>query len=143
MRRGRAQILEWLTRQGARRVDEAMAARLRAEFPEVSASTLRKALRESGLPLDPLVEGVRQETPEDLERTLLALAAEYEQGDAARRAGVRALVLTARRHTELAARRKPKDEELLWLRTWLENPLVFPAWARLRRRACSGRGDAV
>lgn len=143
MRRGRAQILEWLTRQGARRVDEAMAARLRAEFPEVSASTLRKALRESGLPLDPLVEGVRQETPEDLERTLLALAAEYEQGDAARRAGVRALVLTARRHTELAARRKPKDEELLWLRTWLENPLVFPAWVRLRRRACSGGGDAV
>ncbi len=143
MRRRRAEILEWLERQGARRVDEALAARLRAEFPEVSESTLRRALRESGLPLDPLVEGVRQDTREDLERTLLALAGEYERGDAARRAQVRALVLTARRHTELAARRKAKDEELLWLRTWLDNPLVFPAWARLRRRACSGRSDAV
>lgn len=143
MRRGRAQIHEWLAQQGAKRVDEALAARMHAEFPEVSETTLRRALRECGLPLDPLVEGVRQETPEDLERTLLALAAEYEQGDAVRRTQVRGLVLTARRHAELAARRKPKDEELLWLRTWLENPLVFPAWARLRRRACSGRGDAV
>lgn len=143
MRRGRAEILAWLARQGAGRVDEALAARLRAEFAEVSEATVRRALRDSGLDLDPLVEGVRQETLEQLERTLLRLAAEYEQGDAERRARVRALVLTARRHTELAARRKPKQEELLWLRTWLENPLVFPAWARLRRRACSGGGDAV
>ncbi len=143
MRRGRAEILAWLRSQGVKRVDEALAARLRAEFAGVSESTIRRALRESGLELDPLVEGVRQDTLEDLERTLLALAAEYEQGGAARRAQVRALVLTARRHTELAARRKPKDEELLWLRTWLENPRVFPAWARLRRRACSGRADAV
>lgn len=90
-----------------------------------------------------MVEGVRQETPAELERTLLALAAEYEKGGAARRAQVRALVLEARRHMELAARRKPKEEELLWLRTWLENPLVFPIWARLRRRACPGRADAV
>lgn len=143
MRRGRAEIREWLRTQGASRVDEALAARLRAEFPEVSDTTLRRALRESGLELAPVVEGVRQDSPAELERTLLALAAEYERGDAERRAQVRALVLTARRHTELAARRKPKDEELLWLRTWLENPLVFSAWARLRRRACSGGGDAV
>jgi hypothetical protein len=143
MRRGRAEILGWLRSQGAPRVDEALAARLRAEFAGISESTIRRALRESGLDLDPMVEGVRQDTLEDLERTLLALAAEYERGDAARRGQVRALVLTARRHTELAARRKPKHEELLWLRTWLENPLVFPAWARLRRRACPGRADAV
>lgn len=143
MRRGRAEIREWLEKQGARRVDEALAARLRAELPEISETTVRRALRESGLELDPLVEGVRQDSPASLERTLLALAAEYERSDAPRRAQARALVLTARRHAELAARRKPKDEELLWLRTWLDNPLVFPAWARLRRRACSGGGDAV
>jgi hypothetical protein len=116
---------------------------LREEFPEISPTTVRRALLESGLELDPLVEGVRQDTLADLERTLLALAAEYEHGGAAHRAHVRALVLEARRHAALAARRKPKDEELLWLKTWLENPLVFPAWARLRRRACSGRADAV
>ncbi|MGQ9918649.1 MAG: hypothetical protein ACUVS7_14645, partial [Bryobacteraceae bacterium] len=143
MRRGKAEILAWLERQEARCVDEALAAKLRAEFRDVSEATVRRALRESGLPLDPLVEGVRQDTLDHLERTLTALAAEYEQGDAARRAQVRAVVLSARRHTELAARRKPKDEELLWLRTWLENPVLFPAWVRLRRRACSGRSDAV
>jgi len=143
MRRGRAEILAWLERQGARRVDEALAAKLREEFSGVSEATLRRALRESGLELDPLVEGVRQDTLDQLERTLTALAAEYEQGDAARRAQARTLVLTARRHTELAARRRPKEEELLWLRTWLENPPAFRVWVRLRRRACSSGGDAV
>jgi hypothetical protein len=78
MRRGRAEILAWLRSQGAKRVDEALAARLRAEFAGVSESTIRRALRESGLELDPVVEGVRQDTLEDLERTLMALAAEYE-----------------------------------------------------------------
>ncbi len=143
MRRGRAEILAWLERQGARRVDEALAARLRAEFAGVSETTLRRALRESGLELDPVVEGVRQDSLDELERTLLALAAEYERGDPRRRRSVRELVLTAKRHAELASRKKPKDEELLWLRTWLENPLVFAPWARLRRRACQSGGDAV
>lgn len=143
MRRGRAEILAWLERQGARRVDEALAARLREEFAEVSEATIRRALRESGMELDALVEGVRQDTLDHLERTLTALASEYERGDPARRAQVRQLVLTARRHTELVARKRPKAEELLWLRTWLENPPAFPTWVRLRRRACSSGGDAV
>jgi hypothetical protein len=143
MRKRRAEILAWLRSQGASRVDEALAARLREAFPGVSATTLRRALLESGLELDPLIEGVRQDSLDHLERTLLALAREYERGDAARRAAVRQLVITARDHARLASRRKPKDEELLWLRTWLENPPVFADWVRLRRRACQRGGDAV
>lgn len=143
MRRRRAEILAWLRSQGAVRVDEALAARLREAFPDVSGQTIRRALLESGLELDPLVEGVRQDTLDHLERTLLALAREYERADAPRRAQIRQLVLTARDHARLAARRRPKDEELLWMRTWLENPLVFETWVKLRRRACSGRADAV
>ncbi|MCX7603763.1 MAG: hypothetical protein N2036_06785 [Bryobacteraceae bacterium] len=143
MPRRRAEILAWLRSRGASRVDEALAAELRGAFPDASDSTIRRALLESGLELDPLVEGVRQDTLDHLERTLLALAREYERSAAERRARIRQIVLTAREHARLASRRKPKDEELLWLRTWLENPLVFETWVKLRRRACSGRADAV
>lgn len=143
MRRRRAEILEWLRSRGAGRVDEALAAQLREAFPGVSEATVRRALLESGLELDPLVEGVRQDTLENLERTLLALAREYERAEPARRARIRQLVQTARDHARLASRRKPKDEELLWLRTWLENPLVFETWVKLRRRACLDRSDAL
>lgn len=124
-------------------VDEAFDARFAAEFPDLSPRLRHKVLIESGLALTPLVEGVRQDANEHLDRTLTALAAEYESGDAARRAAVRALVLESRRHTELAARHKPKDEEMLLLRTWLENPLIFSAWLRLRRRACQRPPDAM
>jgi hypothetical protein len=38
-------------------------------------------------------------------------------------------VITARDH----AKWTHKDENLLWLTTWLENPPLFPAWSRLRK----------
>jgi hypothetical protein len=104
---------------------------------------LRAALLECGLALAPLVEGVRQDSLENLERTLVALGAEYAAGDAARRKQVRAVVIEARRHAALASRRKPKGEELLWLRTWLENPPLFAEWVDLRRRACAEQEHAV
>jgi len=139
----KVQILEWLHSQNVNRVDAAVEARALALFGGVSARTLRAAFIESRLPLDPLVEGVRQDTPEHLARTLRALAKEYESGDSGRRGQVRALVKSARQHAAFAARRKPKDEDLLWLRTWLENPLVFAAWLTIRRRACGSPEDAI
>lgn len=139
----KARIIEWLRGQNAGRVDEALAWRAAAAMGGVSGRTLRAALQASGLRLDVMVEGVRQDTLENLERTLLALAAEYEAGDAERRRRVRAVVKEARSHAALAARRKPKDEELLWLRTWLENPPLFAEWVELRRRACTDREHAV
>ncbi|MGD0578793.1 MAG: hypothetical protein ABSC08_07685, partial [Bryobacteraceae bacterium] len=115
-------------------------------FPDCSEETRRAALLESGLALDPLVEGVRQENYEHLESTLNALLQEYqaakESGNAPRRQTVRALVIRAKDHAELAAhnrkthdeKRAEKIEMTVWLRTWLENPPVFPAWAALRKR---------
>lgn len=139
----KAQIIEWLQKQGARTIDAGLAARAAAQFAGVSPRTLRTAVLESGLTLDPMVEGVRQDSLENLERTLLVLAEIYQAGDAERRRQVRAMVIAARQHAVYASRRKPKEEQLLWLRTWLENPPLFADWLDLRRRACAGRDHAL
>ena len=90
--------------------------------------------RDADVPLAPMVEGVRQEVLEGLERTLRALLNEYEAGDAARRVAVRRLVIEAKDHAKLAARKNPaKQEMILWMLTWLENPPLFPAWLKLRK----------
>ncbi len=139
-------IRAWLGERGWDRVTEPRAGELSAAFPDCSEETRRAALRESGLALDPLVEGVRQESYERLESTLSALLHEYEaakeSGNAPRCQAVRALVIRAKNHAELAAhnpkthdeKRAEKREMAAWLRTWLENPPVFPSWAGLRKR---------
>ena len=113
----------------------------------VSDSYLRGLLRSSGLPLDPVVEGVRQDSFEGLGRTLLALAREYERareaGDQGRAARCRRAVLTGKEHARLAARRPgipperkaQKEEMASWMLVWLENPAIFPAWLSLREKA--------
>lgn len=136
----------WLQSRSLSLIDEPLAFALAAELPEVSPKLLRLALIESGVAMTPLVEGVRQETFEELERTLLALGAEYEAGDAGRRKQVRALVITARQHAAWVMRnphcaqshRAEKEEMVLWLRTWLENPPLFSSWLGLRKRAAGG-----
>ncbi len=98
----------------------------------VSNSYLRKLLRESGAPLHSLVEGVRQDDFDQLERTLLALLADYEGSDDP--GAVRKLVIEAREHAGFALKKHPeKAEMILWMRTWLENPGIFPQWLKLRR----------
>ncbi|MBS1827481.1 MAG: hypothetical protein JST93_19355 [Acidobacteria bacterium] len=122
-------------------IDESTARNLRAELPKMSDRMFRNLLRECGLPLAPLVEGVRQDDFHDLERTLLLLAQEYDQAGAARRKQVRAAVIEAKNHAKLAAanekvspeKRLEKEEMVLWMLTWLENPSIFELWAPLRR----------
>jgi hypothetical protein len=116
----------------------------------VSEAYLRNLLRSSGLPLDPVVEGVRQDSLDELERTLLALAHEYRRaidaGDQDRAARCRRAVLTGKEHARLAARRaagsKPerqaqKEEMASWMLVWLENPYIFPTWMGLRKKVSS------
>ncbi len=116
----------------------------------VSDSYLRHLLRSSGIPLDPVVEGVRQDSLEALERTLLALAEAYSQaiqcGDKGRTALCREAVITGREHARLATSRagapaelKARKEEMAsWMLVWLENPAIFPAWLALRKKAVAG-----
>jgi len=135
----RTDLLRWLERENPPRIGEKEWAMLRMELGPVSGSHLRRLLRESGVPLSPLVEGVRQETFEALESSLMNLLAEYERGDLAARTSVRRLVIEAKDHARWVARkperRAEKEEMTLWMLTWLENPPLFPQWVRLRRQA--------
>lgn len=126
----RARLAAWIEQNKPSRIGREEFQRLVEELGPITESYLRKLLRDTGVPLTPMVDGVRQSNLEELESTLLALLAEYESGDAAYRLAVRKLVITAKDH----ARWRHKAENALWLTTWLENPALFPAWARLRRQ---------
>jgi hypothetical protein len=145
----KARLAGYLRRQALERITEANWAAIQAGFPDASTDYLRRLLRDSGLPLAPLVEGVRQSTLADLERTLLALELEYATAtvaeDRTRAAACRALAIEARDHARWAARRTAdparraeKEEALTWLQTWLEYPPAFPTWVTLRKRVLSG-----
>jgi hypothetical protein len=135
-----ARLREALQRRAAVIVDEALWSELRSELAPISGEYLRRLLRQSGVPLAPLVEGVRQDTLEDLERTLLALQREYEAADEPGRTASRREVIAAKDRARWALRRLPhpdprrdlKQEMTLWMLTWLENPAIFPAWLTLR-----------
>jgi hypothetical protein len=135
----RTDLLRWLERERPARIGEREWAMLHVELAPVSGSYLRRLLRASGVPLSPLVEGVRQETFEALESSLLNMLQEYEHGDAALHASIRRLVIEAKDHARWAARnpekRAEKEEMALWMLTWLENPPLFPQWVKLRREA--------
>ena len=108
------------------------------ELAPVSDSYLRQLLRDSGIPLHPLIEGVCQDTFENLERTLLQLETQYESGDAAARKACRDLVIRAKDHARFARAKMPEKEEMiLWMLTWLENPPAFPIWLALRKQHTS------
>jgi hypothetical protein len=133
------ELAEWIGRTAPNQIGEPEWQTLLSLLAPISESYLRRRLRESGVPLTPLVEGVRQESFDALESSLLRLFTEYEQADAARRLLVRRVVIAAKDHARLAgrieAKRAEKEEMALWMLTWLENPPVFPEWVRLRRAA--------
>lgn len=142
-RKKRQRLLESLEALGVRRVGVAEFAALARELAPVSEDYLRELLRATGIPLDAMVEGVRQDSLDELDRTLLGLLAEYEAGDAARRRQVRGLVIVAKDHARLAAgrleggKRAGREEMILRMLTWLENPGVFRDWLQLRNARLS------
>jgi hypothetical protein len=134
----RAKLGQWLTERRIERAGELEWREMLTALAPISESYLRKLLRGSGVSLAPMVEGVVQSSLVDLERTLLALANEYEAG--AR--DVRRIVITAKDHARFALKKfKPDDpkigerqEMFLWMMTWLENPALFPVWLAMRKR---------
>ncbi len=140
-RQRRAEVEAYLQRRAAAGIGDAEFADLLLLLRPISEHDLRKLLRDSEFPISPFCEGVRQDNLDQLERTLTALAGEYDASDAARTKTIRREVITAKDHARFAgrrakddARRAEKEEMVRWLLVWLENPPVFPAWVKLRRR---------
>jgi hypothetical protein len=133
-----AELARWLDAHRPECIGEPEFARLREALGPISESYLRKLLRSCGTPLDIMIDGVRQGTLDELEASLRGLWEAYEHGGPSRRAAVRRLVITAKDHARLAARiptkRAEKEEMILWMTVWLENPPVFQEWLRVRRK---------
>lgn len=121
-----------------------MAEEIRQAISPVAANRLRHLLRESGVPLAPLVEGVRQDSAEALERTLCALSGVYETGTLEERSHCRGEVIEARQHALWAMAklegdaRRQREEMRAAMLVWLENPGLFPTWVAARRRLRDG-----
>lgn len=142
----RLRLAEYLAARPSGPVTEEEFARLAELLAPVSLGYLRRLLRQSGVPLEPLVEGVRQESAGQLHRSLLALEREYrrarESGDRARQQLCRRLVIEAKDHARWALRRMKepsaartwREEAIEWMRVWLEDPALFPLWSELRLR---------
>jgi cell pole-organizing protein PopZ len=133
-------LQQWLDQRQPQLVSEELAEEIGQAIGPLTASRLKHLLRESGIPLAPLVEGVRQESPEALERTLRSLSELYETGTLDERRRCREEVVQARQHAlwalaklEGESRREREDMRATML-IWLENPALFRAWADARRR---------
>jgi hypothetical protein len=125
----RTELSRWLEAQRPAQVGVAEWKTLQTDLAPISPGYLRKLVRASGVPLHPLVEGVRQEDLESLERTLLALLGEE-------RRAARTLIIEAKDHAKWASKKHPeKAEMILWMLTWLENPGIFPEWLAIRKHA--------
>jgi hypothetical protein len=132
-------LLEYLARTRPATIAAPEWNEIARELAPVSESYLRDLLRGCGVPLHPLIEGVRQDSLENLERTLRQLLAQYESADPATRRTCRDLVIRAKDHARFSQRTKPEKEEMvLWMITWLENPAAFPLWLSLRKRRLAG-----
>lgn len=147
----RSELEHWIAARKPESIGPPEYNELKSFLEPISESYLRRLLREAGVPLDPIIEGVRQGSFDELQESLERLLAIYEAGDLPRKKSVRAVVITAKDHARLAAhakgatpeRRMEKEEMLLWLLTWLENPGVFPEWVRLRRAAWEAEAQHV
>src|SRR5215472_3335488 len=121
----RHELARWLERERPGMIGEREWDDLRTQLAPVSESHLRHLLRDSGVPLAPLVEGVRQESLDALETSLLRMLNEYETSCRDRRVLVRRLVMSAKDHARWAMRneqkRAEKEEMILWMTTWLES----------------------
>jgi hypothetical protein len=123
---------------------------LRRELAPVSDSYLRRLLRESGIPVAQPYAGVRQGSFEELVQSLVEMEQVYrtamDAGDRERARFCRRVVIQAKDHARMAARRsEARREEKLemarWMLVWLENPAIFETWARLRLRGNGIRAD--
>lgn len=112
---------------------------LRSELPGIAESSLREWLHDAGLPVEQPFRGLRTKSLAELEDSLLAMTEAYER-DVTTRKTCREIVIAAKERARFASRnpkveeakRLLKEEMVHWMLVWLDDPAMFPAWARLR-----------
>ena len=136
----RARLQLWLDHHRPAILNSATVTLIARDLHPISETYLRQLLRESGTPLCAEVEGVVTSSREEAERTLTALAAAYTSGTRE----VRRLVIEAKTRLRMAIgreqdpqKKRDREEILLWVMTWLENPESFALWLQLRKHAAS------
>jgi len=133
----RTELARWLELQRPDIVGPEEWMALRAALAPISDSYLRRLLRTSGARLHPLIEGVRQEDFTALERSLLALLGEE-------RKAARTLVIEAKDHARWALKKHPEKQEMvLWMLTWLENPGIFREWLAIRKETLRAQTETA
>jgi hypothetical protein len=140
------QLREYLEAERPAAITESVWKDLVQRFAPVSDSYLRDLLRSTGMPFEQPYAGVRQHTFGELEQSLREMLSVYTD---ATRAGDRDLARYCRRQVIAAKDRakflanssrtapekqSQKAEMAQWMLVWLENPEIFPAWVKARKR---------
>ncbi|MBV9507009.1 MAG: hypothetical protein JO323_18615 [Acidobacteriia bacterium] len=141
-------LREILAAERPEAITEAVWRDLAARLAPVSESYLRDLLRETGLPFEQPFAGVLQHSLEELERSLEELGRVYVEaksaGDRDRARYCRRQVIAAKDRARFLIPKKPEKEEMVvWMLVWLDDPEMFPAWADARKRANRGSAEAV
>ena len=136
-------LRDWLAAERPEAITGAVWRDLLVRFAPVSESYLRDLLRATGLPFEQPWAGVRQHTIEELEESLREMLRVYQEalasGDRDRARYCRRQVIAAKDRAKFAAKKKPEKAEMSeWMLVWLENPEVFPAWVKARKRRLGG-----
>ncbi len=141
------QLHAYLAAKALARIAEAEWQDLLDALAPVSERQLRRLLWEEGIPVKQPFAGIRQDTFDHLEESLLAMSETYEAALASGNRGLarqcRRVVILSKDHARLAAQnpkthpavREMKREMVEWMLVWLGDPSVFPVWVELRRRA--------
>lgn len=142
----KTRLRAFLTERSLSAVNEREWREILAQLAPVSESYIRHLLTDFGIKIEAPFGGVRQRTFEELADSLVEMERAYsqavERGDRERAQYSRNLVIQAKDHARLAAhnskaspeKRVQKEEMVEWMLVWLENPGIFPAWVKLRKK---------
>lgn len=134
----KTQLAEWLARRQPPVIDRVLLGQLRQELEPISAAYLRRLLLQTGVPLEPEVEGVRLDDFAHFRRSLSRLSEAYARAGADARTRIRRQMIDAKNRARWSGKREMAE----WLLVWLHDPAVFETWAKLRLQVIEARRSA-
>jgi hypothetical protein len=113
--------------------------RLRIAFPDVTENSLRDWLHDLDIRLPQPYRGIWTRTFDELEESLIDMAAAYARipwpcRTAVIRAKERSRFVCRKTKVD-EAKRTEKAEMVRWMLVWLDDPAMFATWVRLRRNS--------